>query len=164
MYVVEDVGEALIRGHDLRFHRWRRSAGHSYDEYSQVSKESLVHRVCKMDKSLESSGIQVALMETLVAEALSWRFRMVLGGFPKTTWRFPGQRSLRNISRYLKSEAPGLEGFFTGQILCIVALICWYLMVAKEVSHALALHRGIAAMPRGATKLDTRENPFTHAA
>jgi len=29
-------------------------------------------------------------------------------------------------------EAEGLEGFFTGQILCIVALICWYLMVAKE--------------------------------
>ena len=30
-----------------------------------------------------------------------------------------------------------------------------------EVSHALALHRGIMATPRGPTKLDTRENPFT---
>ena len=38
----------------------------------------------------------------------------------------------RNINKYLKSEETGLEGFFTGQILCIVALICWYLMVAKE--------------------------------
>ena len=38
----------------------------------------------------------------------------------------------RNINKYLKLEAEGLEGFFTGQILCIVALICWYLMVAKE--------------------------------
>ena len=27
-----------------------------------------------------------------------------------------------------------MEGFFTGQILCIVALVCWYLMVAKEAS------------------------------
>ena len=39
---------------------------------------------------------------------------------------------VRNINKYLKLEAEGLEGFFTGQILCIVALICWYLMVAKE--------------------------------
>eukprot|EP00435_Cladocopium_sp_Y103_P040480 s646_g11.t1 len=109
--------------------RWRRSSGHSYADYSPVAKESLVHRVCKMDKSLESSGIQVDLIE--------------------------------NINKYLKSEETGLEGFFTGQILCIVALICWYLMVAKEVSHALALHRGVIAVPRGATKLDTRENPFT---
>eukprot|EP00434_Breviolum_minutum_P010077 symbB.v1.2.008890.t1/scaffold488.1/size197422/23 len=31
----------------------------------------------------------------------------------------------------------------------------------REVSHALALHRGIMATPRGPTKLDTRENPFT---
>ena len=45
--------------------------------------------------------------------------------------------------------------------MCIVALICWYLMVAKEVSHALALHRGVIAMPTGPTRLDTRENPFT---
>lgn len=30
-----------------------------------------------------------------------------------------------------------------------------------EVSHALALHRGIVAVPSGQTKIDTRENPFT---
>ena len=34
-------------------------------------------------------------------------------------------------------------------------------MVAKEVSHALALHRGISAVPRGSYKLEPRENPFT---
>ena len=34
-------------------------------------------------------------------------------------------------------------------------------MVAKEVSHALALHRCVSALPRGPTTLDTRENPFT---
>ena len=33
--------------------------------------------------------------------------------------------------------------------------------IAAEVSHALALHRGVIATPRGPTKLDTRENPFT---
>eukprot|EP00438_Fugacium_kawagutii_P016236 Skav234412 [mRNA] locus=scaffold3157:14862:16347:- [translate_table: standard] len=80
---------------------WRRSSGHSMSDYSSESKESLVHRVCKEDKSLASSGIQVALLE-------------------------------KNINKYLKLEAGGLEGFFTGQILCIVALVCWYLMVAKE--------------------------------
>ena len=37
-----------------------------------------------------------------------------------------------NIEKYLKSGTSGLEGYFTGQVLCIVALICWYLMVAKE--------------------------------
>jgi len=109
--------------------RWRRSSGHAFADYSSVAKESLVRRVCNEDKSLASSGIQVALVE--------------------------------NINKYLKLEAEGLEGFFTGQILCIVALICWYLMVAKEVSHALALHRGVMAAPSGPTKLDTRENPFT---
>eukprot|EP00913_Durusdinium_trenchii_P028852 g27053.t1 len=120
-----DVDEEAI----LASLRWRRSSGHSFADYSAVAKESLVHRVCKIDKSLESSGIQVALME--------------------------------DINKYLKSDAAGMEGFFTGQILCIVALVCWYLMVAKEVSHALALHRGVMAMPRGLTKLDQRENPFT---
>lgn len=30
-----------------------------------------------------------------------------------------------------------------------------------QVSHALALHRGIVAVPSGKTKIDTRENPFT---
>lgn len=66
-----------------------------------------------------------------------------------------------NIEKYLKSGKPGLEGIFTGQVLCIVALVCWYLMVAKELSHALALLRGIMAMPTGPTRIDTRENPFT---
>ena len=60
-----------------------------------------------------------------------------------------------------KSGRDGFESYFTGQMLCIVALICWYLMVAKEVSHALGLHRGIMAVPSGRTKIDTRENPFT---
>ena len=68
-----------------------------------------------------------------------------------------------NIEKYLKSGTTGLEGYFTGQGLCIVALVCWYLMVAKELSHALALLRGILAMPSGPTRIDTRENPFTKA-
>ena len=37
----------------------------------------------------------------------------------------------------------------------------WPVPLEIQVSHALALHRGIMAMPRGPTKLDTRENPFT---
>ena len=37
-----------------------------------------------------------------------------------------------NIESYLKSGREGFESYFTGQMLCIVALICWYLMVAKE--------------------------------
>eukprot|EP00439_Symbiodinium_sp_Y106_P018497 s3841_g2.t1 len=68
-----------------------------------------------------------------------------------------------NLRKYLNSEKEGLASFFTGEVLCIVALICWYLMVAKEVSHALALHRGVMAVERGPTRLDTRENPFTQA-
>jgi len=109
--------------------RWRRSSGQAMSSYSPLAKESLAERVCKMDKSLEQSGIQVALYE--------------------------------NIESYLKSGRDGFESYFTGQMLCLVALICWYLMVAKEVSHALALHRGIVAVPSGKTKIDTRENPFT---
>ena len=38
--------------------RWRRASGHSMWSYSEVSKESLAERVCKLDKSLEQSGIQ----------------------------------------------------------------------------------------------------------
>lgn len=53
---------------------------------------------------------------------------------------YPWASSLRNINKYLKLEAEGLEGFFTGQILCIVALICWYLMVAKEAQISAKCH------------------------
>ncbi|CAE7710759.1 unnamed protein product [Symbiodinium pilosum] len=109
--------------------QWRRSSGHSLTEYDDVSKSSLVARVCALDKSLPTSGIQMNMYE--------------------------------NIGKYIKPDAEGLESFFTGQVLCLVALICWYLMVAKEVSHALALHRGIASVERGQTTLTTRENPFT---
>ncbi|CAE7036725.1 unnamed protein product [Symbiodinium sp. CCMP2592] len=109
--------------------RWRRSSGHSLSQYDDVSKSSLVARVCQLDKSLPVSGIQMSMYE--------------------------------NIRKYIKPEAVGVERFFTGQVLCLVALICWYLMVAKEVSHALALHRGIASVNRGPTTLLTRENPFT---
>jgi len=122
-----DVDETSVE--DAR--RWRHASGHSLWSYDEVSRESMAERVCKLDKSLEQSGIQVALYE--------------------------------NIEKYLKSGAPGLEGYFTGQVLCIVALVCWYLMVAKEVSHALALFRGILAAPIGPTRIDTRENPFTKA-
>eukprot|EP00434_Breviolum_minutum_P027839 symbB.v1.2.024625.t1/scaffold2345.1/size81736/2 len=68
---------------------------------------------------------------------------------------------VENIRKYLNSDNGGIAVFFSGQVLCLVALICWYLMVAKEVSHALALHRGVAAVSRGATEIATRENPFT---
>ena len=47
----ETVAEAI---------RWRRWSGHSYMEYSGVGRESLVQRVCALDKSLQTSGIQAA--------------------------------------------------------------------------------------------------------
>eukprot|EP00438_Fugacium_kawagutii_P026423 Skav202845 [mRNA] locus=scaffold954:3431:9655:- [translate_table: standard] len=109
--------------------RWRRWSGHAMSEYSTVSRESLAERVCALDKSLSTSGIQVLLYE--------------------------------NIGKYLKPEAQGYEVLFTGPVLCLVALVCWYLMVAKEAGHALALHRGIMATPVGPTRMDARENPFT---
>ena len=56
--------------------------------------------MCSLDKSLQESGIQMALYE--------------------------------HIGKYLKPDAEGFEAFFTGELLCIVALVCWYLMVAKE--------------------------------
>ena len=39
--------------------RWRRASGHSLWSYDEVSRESLATRVCRLDKSLEQSGIQV---------------------------------------------------------------------------------------------------------
>lgn len=66
-----------------------------------------------------------------------------------------------NIDQYLKPDRAGLETYFAGPVLCMVALICWYMMVGKEVSHALALHRGLIAIPRGENKIEPRENPFT---
>ena len=70
----------MTLNHAKQHVRWRRSSGHSYADYSPVAKESLVHRVCKMDKSLESSGIQVDLIESLSSGyfwvslfALGWR-------------------------------------------------------------------------------------------
>jgi len=68
---------------------------------------------------------------------------------------------IEDIQKYLKPGEVGISSYFTGQVLCMVALVCWYLMVAKEVSHALALHRGINNVARGKNKLEPRENPFT---
>ncbi|CAJ1450174.1 unnamed protein product [Effrenium voratum] len=109
--------------------RWRRSSAHTLSEYDDVAQMSLAQRVCRGDKSLHISGVQMGLNE--------------------------------DIEKYLKPDATGFEAYFTGQVLCLVALVCWYLMVAKEVSHALALHRGFLAVPRGENKLEPRENPFT---
>ena len=119
-----------------------------------MAKESLVQRVCKEDKSLASSGIQVDLIEKLGHTVL------LLGLLP-SVWlklRYAVFKSfcsfsscVRNINKYLKLEAEGLEGFFTGQILCIVALICWYLMVAKEAKNFIL--RGVFADVAVATAL-----------
>ncbi|CAJ1365905.1 unnamed protein product [Effrenium voratum] len=66
-------------------------------------------------------------------------------------WRIIPKLGKRNV---WKSE-------LCEEVLCLVALICWYLMVIKEVSHALALHRGISAVASGPSRLEPRENPFT---
>ena len=69
-----------------------------------------------------------------------------------------------DIQKYLQLDQVGVASFFNGQTLCIVALLCWYMMVAKEVSQALALHRAILALPTSPgepTKIQARENPFT---
>ena len=74
-FTLPDIDENSVR--DTL--RWRRSSGHSFSDYSDVAKESLVHRVCKLDKSLflgskrafktsfwprESSGIQAGACKT----------------------------------------------------------------------------------------------------
>lgn len=68
---------------------------------------------------------------------------------------------IEDIGKYLKPTKEGLETYFAGPVLCMVALICWYMMVGKEISHALGLHRGLLAIPRGENKIEPRENPFT---
>ena len=49
-----DVDETSVE--DAR--RWRHASGHSLWSYDEVSRESMAERVCKLDKSLEQSGIQ----------------------------------------------------------------------------------------------------------
>ena len=58
--------------------RWRRSTGHSFSGYSDVAKESLVHRVCKLDKSLflGSSSFFEPVAEGLVRNS-GWCFNFV---------------------------------------------------------------------------------------
>lgn len=166
----------------------RRSSGQALSSYSPLAKESLAERVCKMDKSLEQSGIQVPLIR--------WRIPNNDGGNPSSlfwgkissfdwssfstetcrrgclwikkptkhkhflrsdSWQCIGEARMsqasasewfwisfhlkrkcakvalyENIESYLKSGRDGFESYFTGQMLCLVALICWYLMVAKE--------------------------------
>lgn len=151
--------------------RWRRWSGHAYAEYSGVGRESLVQRVCALDKSLQTSGIQAEI----IRNQAFWAFKVhrrhpkahLFHGFfsmffhicPSLFLHFGASHPFRmqvalyeNIGKYLKPEAQGWEVFFTGPVLCMVALLCWYLMVAKEVSHALALHRGIMAVPMGPTR------------
>ena len=54
-----------------------------------------------------------------------------------------------NIESYLKSGRDGFESYFTGQMLCIVALICWYLMVAKEAGSGSWLVKHLECHPSG---------------
>eukprot|EP00435_Cladocopium_sp_Y103_P070734 s1182_g35.t3 len=65
------------------------------------------------------------------------------------------------IRTYLRTDSEGFSTFFNGQSMCIVALLCWYMMVAKEISQALALHRGILTVNSGKSDIEPRENPFT---
>eukprot|EP00930_Biecheleria_cincta_P030438 TRINITY_DN21086_c0_g1_i2.p1 TRINITY_DN21086_c0_g1~~TRINITY_DN21086_c0_g1_i2.p1 ORF type:complete len:871 (+),score=128.21 TRINITY_DN21086_c0_g1_i2:27-2615(+) len=58
------------------------------------------------------------------------------------------------IEAYLQSDTDSeLQGIFDGQLLCIVALVCWFLMVAKEMNRALALHRATISVPIGPNKI-----------
>ena len=41
-----------------------------------------------------------------------------------------------------------LETIFVGKSLCMVALMCWFLMLSKEVHHAVDLLRAILSAPR----------------
>ena len=64
-----------------------------------------------------------------------------------------------NVRSYLNPDAQGIEQFFNGQVLCLVALVCWYLMLSKEVQDALDLFRAIMHLPRERT---TRIVAFEH--
>eukprot|EP00930_Biecheleria_cincta_P062955 TRINITY_DN4840_c0_g1_i1.p1 TRINITY_DN4840_c0_g1~~TRINITY_DN4840_c0_g1_i1.p1 ORF type:complete len:1144 (-),score=201.95 TRINITY_DN4840_c0_g1_i1:81-3512(-) len=65
-----------------------------------------------------------------------------------------------DIKAYLQSEVTDpFQAMFNGQLLCLVALICWFLMVAKEMNHALALHRATIHVPVGPNKF----RPDSHA-
>ena len=45
--------------------RWRRISGHALANHDAAAGESLTQRVCRLDKSLDTSGIQVDLIERL---------------------------------------------------------------------------------------------------
>ncbi|CAE7302044.1 unnamed protein product [Symbiodinium natans] len=81
--------------------RWRRSSGHSLSQYDDVSKSSLVARVCQLDKSLPVSGIQMNMYEN-IRQA------------PRDHWTMLCQ------GKYIKPEAEGVERFFTGQVLLVL--------------------------------------------
>ena len=93
--------------------------------------------MCSLDKSLEQSGIQarsrLAGLAGLVG-LLTCKLCWVDIDESKSLTLFPEPQVdlYENIDKYLKAGREGFESYFTGQMLCIVALICWYLMVAKE--------------------------------
>ena len=126
--------------------------------------------------------LEPAVTEATVEEALTWRRSSAhsLTEFDSVVGKSLGERvcsgdrSLHisgiqislyeEISKYLYPVgADSFTAFFNGQTLCIVALLCWYMMVAKEIGQALALHRGMVSIPSGPTRIEARENPFTQA-
>jgi len=126
--------------------------------------------------------LEPAVTEATVEEALTWRRSSAhsLTEFDSVVGKSLGERvcsgdrSLHisgiqislyeEISKYLyPAGADSFTTFFNGQTLCIVALLCWYMMVAREIGQALALHRGMVSTPNGSTRIEGRENPFTQA-
>ena len=45
--------------------RWRKTSGHALDNLDAATGESLTQRVCRLDKSLDTSGLQVDMLEML---------------------------------------------------------------------------------------------------
>eukprot|EP00930_Biecheleria_cincta_P000662 TRINITY_DN10150_c0_g1_i2.p1 TRINITY_DN10150_c0_g1~~TRINITY_DN10150_c0_g1_i2.p1 ORF type:complete len:1273 (+),score=160.06 TRINITY_DN10150_c0_g1_i2:114-3821(+) len=103
--------------------QWRETYGHAYAHYDGPSGSSLVSRVCGGDKSLLNSAVQ--------------------------------SQMLSNLREYLSQQksSSGLDTLLSGQLLCLVALLCWFLMVFHEIHCTVDLLRAVACLPLSSLRL-----------
>eukprot|EP00930_Biecheleria_cincta_P103339 TRINITY_DN9529_c0_g1_i1.p1 TRINITY_DN9529_c0_g1~~TRINITY_DN9529_c0_g1_i1.p1 ORF type:complete len:1019 (+),score=109.00 TRINITY_DN9529_c0_g1_i1:349-3057(+) len=104
----------------LSMQQWRLGSGHDFANYDTASGASLVSRVCNRDNSLLNSAAQSEIL---------WHLRHYLskdgGSEDSTLW----------------------NSIFNGQVLCMVALSCFYLMLSSEIHRTLDLLRAVACLP-----------------
>jgi len=94
---------------------WRLGMAHSADQVDAVTGTSLASRICRFDKALGVSAIQL--------------------------------KTAADITEY------GWQWTGAGPVVCAIAVLCWYLIIASEMHGVIRFSLAVWCLPRGDTRI-----------